>query len=130
MPAPAPGAAAVAAARPRDFLLNAGEEDRLIAQLAYALAADAAPPAPPTAEARDALRAQAVAALSDFAFRYLHNRAEDIRREAAAEARAAMPRPPGFGALVLANLLALAIAGGVGWVLATHPDLLAGRIGL
>ena len=66
----------------------------------------------------------AIAALSDFAFRYLHNRVDEIRREAAAEAAARPPRG-GFLRLVLANLVALALAGGAWAFLARHPDLLA-----
>ncbi|MBX9701852.1 MAG: hypothetical protein K2X74_20620, partial [Acetobacteraceae bacterium] len=130
-PAPAPGGAAPATgprpARapigPAAFRTGEGAEDRLIAQVAYALAAEAGTP-PQSQDALRGLRDQATAALSDFAFRYLHNRTEEIRREAAEEALAKAPRPPGFLMMLLANLVALAVAGAAVWALAT-PDLLA-----
>ncbi len=138
-PAPAAGAnrptAAAPAAAPRPlgpaaFRTGDGPEERLIAQVAFALAAEAGPgQQPQTREAVEALRAQASAALSDFAFRYLHNRAEEIRREAAAEAAAGAPRPPGFLALVLANLVALVLAAAAAGALAMNPHLLAGLTG-
>lgn len=117
--------AAEAAAGPSAWRSGEGPEDRLIAQVAFALAAEGPRPVAPTPEAREALRGQAVAALSDFAFRYLHNRVEEIRREAVAEAAAQAPRGGGFLRLVLANLVALALAGGAWVLLAGHPDLLA-----
>lgn len=113
---------------PAAYRSGDGAEDILIAQVAFALAVETGSHPSATAEARDALRSRAVTALSDFAFRYLHNRIEDIRREAAAEATARVRRPPGFAMLVLANLVALAIAAGAAFIVA-HPDLLAGRIG-
>ena len=117
-------AAAEAAPGPVAWRSGEGAEDRLIAQVAFAMAAESGRPAAPTPETREALRGQAIAALSDFAFRYLHNRVEEIRREAAAEAAARPPRG-GFLRLVLANLVALALAGGAWALLASQPDLLA-----
>jgi hypothetical protein len=108
----------------------AGAEDRLVGLVAFALAAEKGEvAAPPTPEAVQSYRSQAAAALSDFSFRYLHNRVEEVRREAAAEATAGAPRPPGFLALVLANLLALAVAGAVAVWMAAHPGALSGLLG-
>ena len=110
-------------------------EDRLADLLAYALAVEAqeaARPgeddrAPPGPEAVELLREQAQRELHDHAFRFLHNRVEEIRAEAVADTLVRHPKPPGFLALVLANLLALAIAGVAADWLHGHPDLL-GRI--
>ncbi len=132
--AASPGAAPPGAAEPARPLLpqafragDGGAEDRLIAQVAFALAAEKGQAATP--EALEALRAQAAAALSDFSFRYLHNRVEEVRREAAAAEAARVGRPPGFLTLVLANLLALAVGGAVAVWMAAHPDTIAGLIG-
>jgi len=103
-------------------------EDRLVDLLAFAIAAECG--RADTPDAVEQSRQEAHSALSDHAFRYLHNSIDQIRREAAAEQLAKLPRPPGFGTILLANLLALAIAGlGFGW-LALHPATLAGLAGL
>ena len=72
------------------------------------------------------VRDQAATALSDFAFRYLHNRVDEIRRDALAESVTKAAQGPGLGRLVLANLIALAMAGGAGYLLLTNTSLLAG----
>ena len=103
-------------------------EDRLVDLLAFALATDAGHATTP--EAIEASRQAAQTALSDHAFRYLHNSIEQIRAAAVAEERARLPRPPGFGTMLLANLIGLTIAGlAAGW-LALHPATLAGFAGL
>ena len=112
-----PGPAAFRTSQP-------GPEDRLIAQVAFALAAEAGTP-PRDAEAMQALHDQATAALSDFAFRYLHNRVDEIRKEAAAEATTGAARGPGFLRLVLANLVALGLWGAALYALAGNTHLLA-----
>jgi hypothetical protein len=99
-------------------------EERVADLLAFAIATEAGHPATP--EGIEQSRQAAQSALSDHAFRYLHNSIDQIRREAAAEQLAKLPRPPGFGAMLLANLVALAIAGGVAGWLALHPATLAG----
>jgi hypothetical protein len=115
---------------PAAYRLGDGPEERLIGQVAYALAAEAGPGQQPRGrEAVEALRAQATTALSDFAFRYLHNHAEEIRRGAAAEAAARAPKPPGFLLLVLANLVALGLAAAGAIAVVANPHLLAGLIG-
>ncbi|MFC7539406.1 hypothetical protein ACFQU2_07935 [Siccirubricoccus deserti] len=69
-------------------------------------------------------------ALSEHAFRYLHNTVEQIRHDAVAEHLGGLRRPPGFARMVLANLLALVLVGlAAGWV-ALHPETLAGLAGL
>lgn len=103
-------------------------EDRVLDLLAFAIATEAGHA--PTAEGMLQSRQAAQSALSEYAFRYLHNSIEQIRREAAAEQLAKLPRPPGFGAILLANLLALGIAGGAAAWLALHPATLAGIAGL
>lgn len=103
---------------------QAGPEDKLIGQVAFAMAAEAGTP-PRDAEAIQVLRDQATAALSDFAFRYLHNRVEEIRKEAAAEATTSVARGPGFLRLVLANLVALGLGGAALYALVGDPHLLA-----
>jgi hypothetical protein len=103
-------------------------EDRVLDLLAFALATEGNHPLTP--EGLDQSRQAAGAALSAHAFRYLHNSIDQIRREAAAEQLAKLPRPPGFGAILLANLVALAIAGGLAGWLALHPATLAGLAGL
>lgn len=106
------------------FRTGRGEDDRLIAQVAFARAVEKGE-APASAEAIEAARAQALADLSEFAFRYLHNRIEEVRREAVATELGQLGRPPSFLRLVLASLVALAIAGAAGSWLAGHPDVLA-----
>src|SRR5689334_18792390 len=66
---------------------GAGPQEMLNGHVAFAMAAESGSP-PRDADAMQALHDQAAAALSDFAFRYLHNQAEEIRREAAAAASA------------------------------------------
>lgn len=95
-------------------------EDALRDALGYGLYARAAEdgrePArtvgePATADMIERYRAQANADLHAFAFRYMHNQAEQIRQDAIREQLAAQRPPPGLGKLVLGNLLALALAG-------------------
>jgi hypothetical protein len=101
--------------------------DRVVDLLAFAIATESGHPLTP--DGVEQSRQAAQTALSDHAFRYLHNSIDQIRREAAAEQLAKLPRPPGFGAILLANLVALAIAGGLAAWLALHPATLAGLAG-
>jgi hypothetical protein len=55
-------------------------------------------------------RQQADAMFRTDAFRYLHNRVEELRREAASQALAGTRRPPGFIKLVAASLTAILLA--------------------
>jgi hypothetical protein len=121
---------AVADALPDIAAFRAGrsQDDRLTDLLAFGLAADRGEPATP--EVVERTRQEAAAALSDFAFRYLHNTVEQVRRDAVAEHLGQLRQPPGFLRLVLANLVALAVAGLAGWWLALHPEVVAGLSGL
>lgn len=103
-------------------------EDRILDLLAFAIATESAHPS--TAAGIEQSRQAAQTALSDHAFRYLHNSIDQIRREAAAEQLAKLPRPAGFGTILLANLVALAIVGAAAAWLALHPATLAGLAGL
>ena len=111
------------------FRAGRAPEDRLIDLVAFAMATEAR--LPPTAAMVERTRHEASTALSDHAFRYLHNSIEEIRRTAVAEHATQAPRGPGFGRLVLANLVALAAAAGlvVGW-LSLYPATLTGLAGL
>lgn len=122
-PAEAPDPSGVAA-----FREGRGEEQRLVDLLAFALAAERQQT--PTPDAIDRLRHEATAALSDHAFRYLHNTVEQVRRDAVAEHLGRFRKPPGFLSLVAANLVALALVAGAGCWLALHPETLAGLSGL
>lgn len=117
-----PAAAPAEAPKLADFL-SGQEEDRLVDLLAYALAAEAQVPA--TQPAIERLRGRAAAELADHAARLMHNRIEEIRRDAVAEHLGTLRRPPGFATLVLANLVACALAGAAALWLSTRPDLLA-----
>ncbi|WP_431268979.1 hypothetical protein [Dankookia sp. P2] len=110
------------------YVAGRPSEERVLDLLAFALATEAGHPTTPDGIERS--RQAAAAALSDHAFRYLHNSIDRIRREAAAEQLAKLSRPPGFGTILLANLVALALAGGLAAWLALHPATLAGLAGL
>jgi hypothetical protein len=94
--------------------LAATNGDRVAGLLAYALAAEAGEAGAPGGPAKR--RDEALRELEVWAFRRLHNQADELRRAGAAEARAAMRPPPSFLTLVLASLTALAIAGGAAWL--------------
>jgi hypothetical protein len=110
---------------PAAFRTGQGEDDGLIARVAFARAVEKGDATSRAPEAVEALRAQALADLSEFAFRYLHNRIEEVRREAVASQLAQVGRPTSFLRLVLANLVALGLAAGAGVWLAGHPEILA-----
>lgn len=82
-------------------------EERLRDLLAFAFAAEEGRPS--GVEGVDLLRRKADGELSAYAVRHLHNRIEEIRREAQKEALSGGPRPPGFLKLVLAALTAFLI---------------------
>ncbi|WP_439595032.1 hypothetical protein [Falsiroseomonas sp.] len=101
-----------------DFVTD-GAEHRLRDLLAFALAVEAGRPTE-----REALRGKAEAELQAHAFRTLHNQAEAIRMEAARDQLARLRGGPGFLKLVLANLVALGLLGGLAAALWLRPDLL------
>lgn len=82
-------------------------EMRLRDLLAFAHAAEAGGTQPDIA----ALRLRAEGELNAYAFRLLHNRVEDIRREAMQEQVASIRPTLSFSTLVAANVVALAAAG-------------------
>ncbi|MCB4821073.1 hypothetical protein [Roseicella aerolata] len=110
------------------FMAGRPATERAVDLMAFALAAEKRQA--PSDETIDRFRQEAATALSEYAFRYMHNAVEQIRREAMAEQLSRLGRPPGFGTLLLANLLALAIAGLVAAWLVLHPATLAGLAGL
>ena len=110
------------------FRSGGGAEDRLVELLAFAMAAERKEEVTP--ESVERLRQEAGTALSDFAFRYLHNTIDQVRRDAVAEHLGQLRQPPGFLRLVLANLVALGLAGLAAWWLTLHPLIQAGVSGL
>lgn len=100
---------------------DAAPEDAMVDRLAFALAHERPDGLP--AGGVETLRHEAAAQLSTFAFRYLHNQVEEVRRQAMAEQAARLRAPPGFLRLVAANLVALAIGSGVWAWAAANPDL-------
>lgn len=103
-------------------------EDRLTGLLAFALAAERRADAGPESVAQ--LRREAETALTDHAFRVLHNNVETLRRDAVMEHLGHLPRPPGLLRLISANLVALLLVGAAAGWLALHPQHLAGITGL
>ncbi|MDO9708239.1 hypothetical protein [Paracraurococcus lichenis] len=110
------------------FRVGTTSDERLVDLLAFALAAERRQPA--TEDGIVTLRQEASRLLSEHAFRYLHNAVDQIRRDAVSEHLGRSARPPGFGTLLLANLLALVVAGLAAFWLALHPATLAGLAGL
>ncbi len=90
-----------------------GPDTRLRDLIAFGMAAEAGRPVGPADIA--ALRQRAESELEVHAFRTLHNRVEAIRIEAMQEQVARLRGGPGLIRLVFANLLAIALAAGLGW---------------
>jgi hypothetical protein len=121
-----PAAAPVLAA----YRTGRSEAERTADLLAFAVASERGLPQTPDAVER--ARREADAMLGDHALRYLHNHVEHIRQEAITEHLGRFRPPPGFPRLVAANLVALAIAGGLVAWLSARPevrDALAGLFG-
>lgn len=104
------------------------EVDRTADLLAFAIATERG--LAPTPDGVERARREADAALGDYCIRHLHNNVEQIRQEAVAAHLGSLRPPPSFGALVLANLVALAAAGALGAWLWTRPDIRATVVGL
>ncbi|MDB5373130.1 MAG: hypothetical protein JWP04_1772 [Belnapia sp.] len=122
-----PAAVPAAFASPAAFQGGPGD-DRLTGLLAFAMAAERQADGSPETIAR--LKQEAEKALTEHAFRILHNNIETLRRDAVVEHLGHLPRPPGLLRLISANLVALALAGAAGGWLALHPQTLAGLTGL
>ncbi len=101
------------------------EETRIRDLLGFALAVQAGRIGP---DGIEPFRRRAEAELTDHAFRTLHNEAERIRREAAAEERARMPAGGGFLRAVAANLCALVVFAAAGIALALADPGLPARL--
>lgn len=123
-PAPGPAAGHALAA----FRAGRSETDRTADLLAFAIAAERGLPATPDAIER--ARREADAALGDYSIRHLHNAVEQIRQEAVAAHLGRLRPPPGFVRLVAANLVAIAITGGLAAWLSTLPEVRAALSGL
>ena len=119
-----PGPRLVPPVEPGLDAFQSGPETRLRDLLAFGLAAEAGKPV--AAGDIAMLRQKADAELHAHALRTLHNQVETLRLEAATEALARAGRSIGFWSVLAANLLALAIAGGVGWMLWHAARPLAG----
>lgn len=119
-----PAIRAVEPALPGPDAFVVGPETRIRDLLAFAMAAEAGKPVSPGEIA--ALRQRAEADLEAHAFRTLHNRVEAIRTEAMQEQAARLRGGPGLLRLILANLISLLIAAGLGWAAWLYrADLLA-----
>lgn len=103
--------------------LSGNADERLVDLLAFAMATEAG------GGAAEPFRAKAAAALGDHAARTMHNRIEEIRRDAMAEQLRGLRRPLGFGRTVVANLVTLLIAAAAGAWLYGQPALLARILG-
>jgi hypothetical protein len=115
---PADGIRAVEPGLPSPSAFLDGDETRLRDLLAFAMAAEAGQPVGPGDIA--SLRRKAEADLQAHAFRTLHNQVEAIRTEALRDGMQRSARGPGLLRLVLGNLIAIAIAAGLGWLAWRH----------
>jgi hypothetical protein len=125
--APAPAPAIAEAPQPLPTLADfaTGPEHRLRDLLAFAMAVEGARPLSP--DGVETLRRKAEGDLHAHAFRILHNQVEAIRRQAVDEQVGRLPRPPGFSLIVVANLVALGLAGAavlLAWL--ASPNILPG----
>jgi hypothetical protein len=75
-------------------------------------------------------REQAHAWLATYPIHNPHNRVAVIRQEAVWDYPGRFDRPVGFIKIVMANLLALLLAGLLGGALYLHPETLAALAGL
>lgn len=105
------------------FRAGRSEVDRTADLLAFAIATERGLSTTPDAVER--ARREADAALGDYAIRYCHNNVEQIRQEAVAAHLGRLRPPPGFIALVAANVVATAFAVALGVWLWTRPDVRA-----
>lgn len=121
----------VTSADPGLFRAGRDPEDAtgaLIDRVAFALAVERGTGAPSDA-ALAGLRGEATVALTNFAFRHLHNSVAEIRQQAVAEHLSGLRPPLGFGAILLASLIGSAVvAAGALWLHA-NPGVLAGFVG-
>jgi hypothetical protein len=112
---PAPGPALEA------FRAGRSDAERIADLLGFAIATERG--LPETPDGIERARQEADAALGDYSLRYLHNHVEQIRREAVAEHLGRLRPPPGFARMVIANIVALALAGALSLVAWTQPEV-------
>jgi hypothetical protein len=112
----------------RPWLAGRPSEERLVDLLAFGLATERGLLASP--DVIHAQREQAYAALATYSIRNLHNRVAEIRQEAVLDHMGRFARPMGFIKIVMANLLALILAGAAAGALYLHPETLAALAGL
>ncbi len=112
----------------RPWLAGRPAEEHLVDLLAFAMATERGLAVSP--EVIHAQREQAHAALATYSIRNLHNRVAEIRQEAVMEYMGRFARPMGFIKIVMANLLALLMAGLLAGALYLHPETLAALVGL
>jgi hypothetical protein len=91
------------------FRAGRSDAERTADLLAFAIATERG--LPQTPDGIERARQDADAALGDYSLRYLHNHVAELRQEAIAEHLGRLRQPPGFFGLVIANLVALALAG-------------------
>lgn len=123
-----PGAVPPAGAALAAFRAGRSEAQRTADLLAFAIATERGLASTP--DTVEQVRREADAALGDYALRHVHNSVEQIRREAVAEHLGRLRPPPRFPQLVAANLVALAIVGGLAAWLSTRPDMMTALSGL
>jgi hypothetical protein len=112
--------------------LSGKADDLVIDLLAYALyARDREARGPVAAEGNGEddpvlrFRREANADLTNFTFRFFHNKVEEIRNTAVREHLGGLPRPPGFLRLVGASAVAVAGVGAAALWAMGHGGLLA-----
>lgn len=130
-PVATPAAATAPAIEPALFRAGRDPDDtagQLIDRVAFAIAVERRTAAA-SPETLDQLRNEATVALTNFAFRHLHNSVAEIREQAIAEHRVTLRKPPGFAALLLASMIGSAIVATAVLWLQAHPELVAQFIG-
>ena len=99
------------------------KDERLVNLLAFAMATETGGLVL-TPDLVVKLREEAHAELATYTIRNLHNRVEEIRQQAIMDHVGRLKRPPGFIKLVLANMVALVLVGGLAAGAWLHPEWL------
>jgi hypothetical protein len=110
------------------FRAGRSDAERTADLMAFAIATERG--LPQTPEGIERARQDADAALGDHSLRYLHNHVAQLRQEAIAEHLGRLRKPPGFTGLVIANLVALALAGALAFLAWSQPEVRAAASGL
>jgi hypothetical protein len=112
----------------RLWLAGRPAEERVVNLVAFAMATERGLVVTP--ETMQAQRDQAYSVLATYSIRNLHNRVLEIRQEAVLEHLGRVARSAGFIKIVMANMLALILAGSIAGALYLHPETLAALAGL